>query len=199
MEREPHEHQRHISRCFSRQQGQPKNEGMERSPGSGPADKGTGWNCSVESVGRKTPGRDRCHGRTAWQNQEDHSTRDRRHKQRHGSLYGRPSGIKRGRRKAFRKSSALHNIPWRSRGGNAGLADTWRLICDSARNVGFILPAAPWFTAPTPMASSNVRSGSKGDIAVGGYDVRLAPESGYWPTQFMSTRPSLFIRPGLSP
>jgi hypothetical protein len=52
---------------------------------------------------------------------EDISKRD-------GSLHGRPSGIKRGRRKAFRKPPALHNLPRRIRGGNAGSAHTWFLI-----------------------------------------------------------------------
>jgi hypothetical protein len=87
-------------------------------------------------MGRKAPGRDRRHGWTARQDQEDHSTRDRRYKQRHGSLRGRPSGIERGRRETFRKPSALHNLPWRIRGGDAGLTHTWSLIAREQRQAG---------------------------------------------------------------
>src|SRR6516164_8726243 len=84
-------------------------------------------------MGRKAPGCDRRHGWTARQDQEDHSTRDRRYKQRHGRLHGRAGGVKRGGREAVRKPSALRNLPRRSRGGNASLAHTWCLICGSAR------------------------------------------------------------------
>src|SRR5713101_3546223 len=114
-ERKPHEHQRHLSRYFPWQQNQPKDDGMELTSRSRTASKGAGGNCRVEGMGRKAPWRDRRHGWTARQDQEDHSTRDRRRKQRDGSLHGRPSGIKRGRREAFRKPSALHNLPWRIR------------------------------------------------------------------------------------
>jgi hypothetical protein len=102
----------------------PKQVGPVLTSRSRTASKGAGGNCRVEGIGRKTPWRDRRHGWTARQDQEDHSTRDRRRKQRDGSLHGRPSGIKRGRREAFRKPSALHNLPWRIRGGNAGPAHT---------------------------------------------------------------------------
>src|SRR6516165_3629390 len=132
-ERKLHEHQRYVSRCFPWQQNQPKNDGMELPSRSGTAGKGKGGNCRVEGMGRKAPGRDRRHGWTARQDQEDHSTRDRRYKQRHGRLHGRAGGIKRGGREAVRKPSALRNLPRRSRGGNAGLAHTWCLICGSAR------------------------------------------------------------------
>jgi hypothetical protein len=78
------------------------------------------------------PRRDRRHGWPPRQNQENHATRYRRHQQRHGSLHGRTRGIKGGGRKVVRKPSALHNLSWRVRRGNAGLADTWCLICGSA-------------------------------------------------------------------
>ena len=52
-----------------------------------------------------------------------------------GGLHGRPRGIKRGCREAFRKSSAFHNFPRRSRGGHAGPAHPRCVICRSARPV----------------------------------------------------------------
>jgi hypothetical protein len=66
------------------------------------------------------------------------------------------------RREAFRKPSALHDLPWRIRGGNAGLAHTWCLICSSRGT-----PAV--FSKPTD--SADVCFWPKADIWIAPRDV----------------------------